>query len=58
LTFTVFYMGCQKVPKLDFQNHFSMSKISRIRLNLFFKEVNEIRRAPSIFNALYLVNDA
>jgi hypothetical protein len=51
-------MGCQKVPKLDFQNHFSMSKISRIRLNLFFKEVNEIRRAPSIFNALYLVNDA
>ena len=32
------HMGRQKVPKSDFQSHFSMSKIIRIFLYCFFIE--------------------
>ena len=35
LTFTDVHMGRQKVPKSDFQSHFSMSKIIGIFLNFF-----------------------
>ena len=39
LTFTDVHMGCQKVPKSDFQSQFSMSKIIRIFL-IFFSSKN------------------
>jgi hypothetical protein len=44
LTFTDVHMGRQKVPKSDFQSHFSMSKIIRIFLNFFFIEEYQFRR--------------
>ena len=41
LTFTDVQMGRQKVPKSDFQSHFSMSKIIRIFLIFFsLKNIN------------------
>ena len=35
MTFTDVHLGRQKVPKSDFQSHFSMSKIIQIFLNFF-----------------------
>ena len=35
--------SCQKLPKFDFQSQFSMSKIIRIFLNLFFIEEYQFR---------------
>ena len=41
LTFTDVHMGCQKVPKSDFQSQFSMSKNVRIFLkNISLNNIN------------------
>ena len=43
LTFTDVHMGCQKVPKSDFQSQFSMSKNVRIFLKKNFIEEYQFR---------------
>ena len=48
LTFTDVHMGHQKVPKFDFQSHFSMSKNVRLmcldKVFFFYKQMNSVRK--------------
>ena len=47
--------SCQKVPKIDFQSQFSMSKIIGIFLNLFFIEEYQLR-STFVFIDIFWLN--